>query len=788
MSHAFESSALWQRLEPALDALLELPDDERRAALQALVASDPECGHAARAILTRDVSALHRPVMELMGHSVTPDAAHSPPARDARIGAYRIRSVLGEGGMGVVYHAERADGEFTMPVALKIVRTRGANAPDVSARFRTERQVLAKLTHRNIARLLDGGVTDDGRPYLVMEYVDGTPLTTYAREQALSRDARLTLLLQVCRAVQHAHEHLIVHRDLKPSNVLVTRDGTVKLLDFGVAKVLAQAQAIPTDVAGASSEPEPPTMLVTPSYASPEQLRGENVTTASDVYALGVLAYELITGRRPIELKGVPPHRWAETLGAGEPPPASSVVADRAQRPSRDLDAVLATALRATPEARYRTVDAFAADIRRVLAGEPVRARPATWGYRARRFWGRHRVALSASALACALLIAFGVNALVQARRLDREATIARAERDRARRTNDMLLALFGSLSPYGSEATPMTPARLLDSAVARIERDYADVPGDAAALLDQAANAYFGVGDWSAATRTAARAVALTRTMVPSDTIALASRLQSYGIIATYADGEDDGANALYEALALWRASVGDDARPVARTLNALAVNLTRRGFADEADSLIARALALDTTRAPFEPLIVAQSHRNAGHVRLALGDAAAAIVHYRRTLVLLQAHRGHAHAETGNALINLGMAHLAAGTVDSAQRLVSDGLERRYHALGREHDDIAIDERQYAEVLLAAGRPDDAAARLEHAAALMERGAPQRLERALLLRALGTLYLTQGRRDAGCVQLQASASLLREAGDRYAPTVHAQAERALAPCFTAG
>lgn len=786
MSHPFESSALWTRLEPALDALLELADDERRAALQALVDSDPECGHAARAILARDVSAMHRPVMELMGHTVTPDIVDPHVPHDTRIGAYRIRGVLGEGGMGVVYHAERADGEFTMPVALKIVRTRGANAPDVSARFRTERQVLAKLTHRNIARLLDGGVTDDGRPYLVMEYVDGAPLTTYARDQALSRDARLTLLLQVCRAVQHAHEHLIVHRDLKPSNVLVTRDGTVKLLDFGVAKVLAQA--IPTDVAGASSEPEPPTMLVTPSYASPEQLRGENVTTASDVYSLGVLAYELITGRRPIELQGVPPHRWAETLGAAEPPPASSVVSDRTQRPSRDLDAVLATALRATPEARYRTVDAFAADIRRVLAGEPVRARPATWGYRARRFWGRHRVALSASALACALLIAFGVNALVQARRLDREATIARAERDRARRTNDMLLALFGSLSPYGSEATPMTPARLLDSAVARIERDYADVPDDAAALLDQAANAYFGVGDWSDATRTAARAVALTRTMLPSDTIALAARLQSYGIIATYSDGEDDGANALYEALALWRASVGDDARPVARTLNALAVNLTRRGFADEADSLIARALALDTTRAPFEPLIVAQSHRNAGHVRLALGDAAAAIVHYRRALALLQSHRGDAHAETGNALINLGMAHLASGTVDSAQRLVSDGLERRYRALGREHDDIAIDERQYAEVLLAAGRPDDAAERLEHAAALMERGAPQRLERALLLRALGTLYLTQGRRDAGCAQLQASAALLRDAGDRYAPSLHTQAERALAPCLTAG
>jgi serine/threonine-protein kinase len=782
MSHPFESSALWKRLEPALDALLELPDADRDAALRALDADDPECGVAARAILARDVSAMHRPVMELMGHVAGPDAVESDVSHDTRIGAYRIRGVLGEGGMGVVYHAERADGEFTMPVALKVVRAHGANAPDFSARFRTERQVLARLTHRNIARLLDGGVTDDGRPYLVMEFVDGTPLTAYAREHALSRDERLTLLLQVCRAVQHAHEHLIVHRDLKPSNVLVTRDGTVKLLDFGVAKVLGQA--MPNDVTARATDPEPPTMLVTPPYASPEQLRGETVTTASDVYSLGVLAYELLTGRRPIELQGVPPHRWAEMLGAGEPPPASSLVSDRAQRPSRDLDAVLATALRATPDARYRTVDAFAADVRRVLAGEPVRARPATWGYRARRFWGRHRAALTASALACALLITFGVNALVQARRLDREATVARAERDRARRTNDMLLALFGSLSPYGNEATPMTPARLLDSAVVRIERDYRDQPHDAAALLDQTANAYFGVGDWSAAVHTAARAVALTRTVVPVDSIALASRLQSYGIIATYADGDDDGADALREALAIWRRTFGDTSRPVARALNALAINLTRRGFATEADTLIARALALDTIRVPFEPLIAAQSHRNAGHVRLALDDAAGAIPHYERALSLVTSVRGAAHAETGNALINLGMAHLGLGAADSAHRLVHDGLERRYDALGREHDDIAIDERQYAEVLLAIGDRAAAATRLAHADSLMARGAPQRLERALLLRAQGTLALADGRRDTACALLRASAALVTAGGARYAPALHERARQALAPC----
>jgi serine/threonine protein kinase len=387
MSHPLESSALWTRLEPALDALLDLPEHAREAALQALTERDPACGRAARAILGREAGALQRPAIELVGAAPVAPTAEAPLPPDARVGVYRLRGILGQGGMGVVYLAERADGEFTMPVALKVARD-GAR-PDFAARFRAERQVLARLAHRNIARLLDGGVTEAGHPYLVMELVDGTPITTYANDQRLSSDARLTLCLQVCRAVQHAHEHLVVHRDLKPSNVLVTRDGTVKLLDFGVAKVMGEG-------ALASSGGEPPTMLITPPYASPEQLRGEAVTTASDVYSLGVLAFELLTGRRPIDLQGVPPHRWADVLASGEPPRASAVAMIDGVRLPADLDAVLATALRATPDARYRTVDAFAADLRRVVAGEPVRARPATVTYRLRRFWGRHRVAVSA--------------------------------------------------------------------------------------------------------------------------------------------------------------------------------------------------------------------------------------------------------------------------------------------------------------------------------------------------------------------------------------------------------
>ena len=379
----------------------------------------------------------------------------TPPATISgaipRVGPYRLISEIGHGGMGTVYLAVRADAAFEQRVAIKILK-RGMDTDAIAARFRHERQILASLTHPNIARLLDGGTTSDGLPYFAMEYVDGRQLVDYCESRGLDTSARLAIFRQVCAAVQYAHQNLIIHRDLKPANVLVAMDGTPKLLDFGIAKLLN------ADVAGHTHAPTVAGMqLMTPEYASPEQVRGDPVTTATDVYSLGVLLYELLTGRRPYRItsrapidvarvvcEAVParpstavtnpsdgpdaqePITGAETVPTREVP-SGQLRAVEAQRLSRrlagDLDTIVLKALSKEPARRYPSVDQFSEDVRRHLEGLPVLARRDTWNYRAAKFIRRHRAAVGAAALTFLALVAGVIGTAWQAR----EARIARA-------------------------------------------------------------------------------------------------------------------------------------------------------------------------------------------------------------------------------------------------------------------------------------------------------------------------------------------------------------------------
>lgn len=314
------------------------------------------------------------------------------PPDPAAIGPYRVVRRLGEGGMGTVFLAARSDEQFEQRVAVKLVRAAGG--AEILRRFRRERQILAALTHPNIARLFDGGSTTGGLPYLVMEYVEGTPIDVYCREQPLTVPARLRLFLQLCDAVQYAHRSLIIHRDIKPGNVLVTADGTAKLLDFGIAKLTSEE----------GNADRPATRLMTPDYASPEQLDGRPVTTASDVYSLGVLLFEILTGARPF----AGPAR-------GDAPRPSGAAGMRALR--GDLDHILLAALDPDPERRYGSVENFAADVRRHLEGRPVSARGASFGYRAAKFIRRNKLAAGAAAAAAAVFIGSFI-AVVQQKRI----------------------------------------------------------------------------------------------------------------------------------------------------------------------------------------------------------------------------------------------------------------------------------------------------------------------------------------------------------------------------------
>ena len=420
----------------------------------------------------------------------------APLAAGLRIGAYAIVRELGRGGMGAVYLAKRADGVFDKQVAVKLLK-RGTDTDEVLRRFGSERRILARLEHANIARLLDGGTTDDGLPYFVMDYVDGKPITKYADEHQLPVIERLKLFRVVCAAVSYAHQNLIIHRDIKPGNVLVTDKAEVKLLDFGIAKIVQEE----------GSELEEVTLtklrILTPEYASPEQARGEPVTTVSDVYALGVLLYELLTGSRPYKLK----HRSADEITRAicdqEPErPSASVAtgseiidgADKVRRQLRgDLDNIILKALRKEPQRRYASVDQFSEDIRRHLEGLPIRARKETPAYRTSKFIQRHKLGVAAAAL---LLLAMlgGIAATLQ------QAHVARMQRTIAEeRFNEVREMAHSVMFDYNDAIATLAGSTAVRERLVKDSLKYLDKlaqrAGDDRALLRELATAYEKVG-----------------------------------------------------------------------------------------------------------------------------------------------------------------------------------------------------------------------------------------------------------------------------------------------------
>ena len=485
----------WQQIKRVLEVALALEARERGAYLDKTCAGDAELRREVDSLLASyqptGKNILDEPLANLL-ESDSGSARHAVGAGQ-RIGAYRIIEEIGRGGMGEVYRAVRADGEFTKEVALKTVRV-GYDVASVLERFRNERQILASLDHPNIARLYDGGTSAEGIPYLVMELVDGIPIDSYCDAEKLNITRRLELYLQVCSAVQYAHQRLVIHRDLKPGNILVTKEGAPKLLDFGIAKILDPATA--TDVTVVRP--------MTPEYASPEQIRGEPITTASDVYSLGVVLYQLLTGRSPYRVATRTPHELSRAITDTEPERPSTVImrtfskkngaaartpeqvsearepslAKLQRRLSGDLDNILLKALRKEPQRRYPSVEQFAEDLRRHLEGRPVSARKGSLSYRAGKFVRRHKVGVAATALVAATLIAGGVATVREAKVAERNRLRAEKRFDDVRKlSNSLIFEIHDSI-----ERLPgATPARklLLDRAVEYLDKLSGEASGD---------------------------------------------------------------------------------------------------------------------------------------------------------------------------------------------------------------------------------------------------------------------------------------------------------------------
>ncbi len=472
----------WQQIEQVFADALDQPVALREAFL------DRECRDDAllRQELDELLSAHETP--GVLDGSITPQAVSPPIASlspGTTVGHWRIDSLIGRGGMGEVYSARRADAAFEQRAALKLLRYEAAGQLD---RFHAERQILARFEHPGIARLLDGGTTADGRPFTVMEYVEGNSLTDYCNEHHLSLRERLALFGQVCDAVSFAHRNLVVHRDLKPDNILVDATGSVKLLDFGIAKLI--------DVAALPQSDDRTVAPFTPDYAAPEQLNGQSVTTATDVYSLGVLLFELLAGERPLRTRGLPSNQVMALLLDRTAPAASKLASSNAQAPIQarllrgDLDAIVAKCLRKEPAHRYETVNGLKLDIERHLRNEPVRARSGARAYVARRFVRRHWFATSGVLL---LLVAMGAAAIyAEAARRHTEQALKRADAVR-----NFVIDLFHQNDPDAGNARTMTARELVDIGARRVETGFADDADTRIELLGVSGNLYRSLGDY---------------------------------------------------------------------------------------------------------------------------------------------------------------------------------------------------------------------------------------------------------------------------------------------------
>ncbi|MEZ0335911.1 MAG: protein kinase, partial [Gemmatimonadales bacterium] len=608
----------WDEADRLFDQALELPPAERERWLDR-TCDDPALRRQVLDLLRADAAAER--FLELDGWRLA--APLLEPAAESghglTIGPYRVLRELGRGGMGVVCLGERADGQFEQRVALKLIK-RGMDSDEIHRRFLAERQILARLGHPHIARLLDGGVSAEGQPWFAIEYVEGKAITEHCSEHDLGVEERLQLFLKACEAVRYAHQHLVVHRDLKPSNILVTPDGQVKLLDFGIAKLLSQEPGAETGLT------ETGVRVMTPEYAAPEQVRGEPVTTATDVYALGTVLYELLTGQRA--------HRWeSRTPGEMERivcqivPEAPSSVVDggRGKRLRGDLDTITLRALSKEPDRRYPTVEQLAADVRRHLAGQPVAARPDTWRYRATKFVARHRLGVAAAvAIVLSLLAGLG-GTIWQARVAAERARVASAEAAKQRAVRDFLVQLFEASDPSQALGKELTASELLIRGRRNLDTALAGQPEVRAELLTVLGQVHRSLGQLSQADTLLGQAVALTRSLPGDVDRDLSARLTEWSDILVDLGKYDRADTLAREARDLLQGRGGDDPA-LAQALRAVGNVVAAKGNPQQAESLAREALAIDLRHFGEGSREVAEGINSVGYAQWQAGDLAGA------------------------------------------------------------------------------------------------------------------------------------------------------------------
>jgi tetratricopeptide (TPR) repeat protein len=696
----------FRRIDALFDAALDLSPDEQDAYLAGVAGDDAELrGEVERllrahrqcdALFSASAAELAAPLFdntELLTLSGSPD----------RIGPWRIVRAIGQGGMGDVYLGERADGQFEQRAAIKVIQQ---GTPGLVRRFLEERRILALLEHPGIARLIEGGLTPGGLPYFAMELVDGVPIDQYCNDHDVSLDARVELVAQVCDAVGYAHHHLVIHRDLKPSNILVTPAGRMKLLDFGIAKVLNERDRTQTQGA-----------VMTPEFAAPEQVLGEVVSTATDVYALGVVLYLVLTGTLPHDVRDKTLVELAHIHAEKQPPRPSSRVFDSQRRRLRgDLDLIVMTALQKEPARRYQSPDALAEDLRRFLKGHPILARPDTARYRVRKFVGRHRMAVALAASAVVLLGA----AAARERLLRHRAEI---ETRKAREVGDFLVSVFDVADPYAATPTSgsdVTARALLERGTRRIDSTLARQPEVQAELRGVLGRVYSSLGIFDRSAALLRETLAQHKGLYHEPNLTIAEDLDRLGDVLLKQDRYDEAEPLLKEALAQRRKLLGATDDATAETLDHLAWLYERRNDFAASEPLFREALSIRRRLFGDTTAVVGESLNNLALLLYEKGSYGEAETLYREALRINVRHLGENHPQTAQTIHNLAQIAERRGNFAEAESLYRRALAAKRRSLGNLHPSVTVNLNNLGQLLISRGRVDEAEPLIREALAL--------------------------------------------------------------------
>ncbi|MBU0984301.1 MAG: serine/threonine-protein kinase [candidate division Zixibacteria bacterium] len=794
-------SARWQQIKHLFEQASAMPSTEQQAFLNRACGHDSDMLAEVQSLLEAD----NQP-HSLMGGSAASryEELLEDDLTGQRVGVYQVLRRLASGGMGAVYLAERADGQFVQQVALKVIK-RGMDSEDILARFTAERQILAQLDHPNIARLIDGGITDSGQPYFTMEYVDGIPLTEYCDRERLTVDQRLELVATVCDAVQSAHQNLVVHRDLKPSNIMVDRAGKVKLVDFGIAKVLGQN--------GGGVLPESMTRtgvaIMTPGYASPEQIRGEGVTTVSDVYSLGVVLCELLTGRRPHDLDGLGPDQIARVVGTQAPTRPSVLITGRSSDDKRgtsalerisqlrgtdpyrlrrslsgDLDNICLMALRSEPERRYPSVALLREDIQRYRQRLPVVARPDTLVYRLQKFVSRYRAAVAAALVVIVAVAGLTGIYLVQ---LSDERDLARSERDKARQVSEYLVSLFESADPNESKGEEITARQLLDIGVERVDRELRDQPTVQAMMLSVIGTVYIQLGALEESRDLHLRALDLNRAVYGPRHAEVARSLRSLGTVYYDYRTFDTAAWYYQQALDIDREVYGGYSDEVAEDLTSLASSLRHNGDLVTAEKYLRQALKIRRELHPGNDPGTAYTLNHLGRLYWTLGDNNKAEPLLREGLAMRIALLGEDNFETIASRGSLASVLTNKGDLEGSAELYRVSLTSLQRLVGNDHYYVAGMFGNLAHVLRRQKNFAAADSLFHLSYEIMQRQVePPNVRLASPVLGLGMVQLENGNPQGAESLLVAAVETYRQVLPRDHPTL-AEAECQLGRCLTA-